>query len=52
MLAIRKTVTPDYRHETFEQWIRYIVATRFEVENKNTLNKAFELIYKPLNIQA
>ena len=52
MLAIRTTAQPDYRHETFEQWIRYITLTRFEVENKNTLNAAFDLIFKPLNIQA
>jgi hypothetical protein len=47
-----KTIQPDYRHETFDKWIRYITLTRFEVENKNTLNAAFDLIFKPLNIQA
>lgn len=51
MLAI-KTTPPDYRFQTFEQWHRYIVKTRFEVENKNLINKAKDLIYKPLNIQA
>lgn len=52
MLAIKTTINPDYRYTNFDQWLRYIVATRFEVENKNTLIKAKELIYKPLNIQA
>jgi len=51
-MQLAKTTKPEQPIHNFDQWHRYIVATRFEVENKNLLNQAKELIYKPLNIKS
>ena len=45
-----KTFHPDYRFTDFDQWIRYIISERYETENKNAMNAANDLIFKPLNI--
>lgn len=51
-MNLAKTTKPEQPIRNFDQWHRYIVKTRFEVENKNLLIKAKEIIYKPLNIQS
>lgn len=45
-----RTIEPDYRYTDFNQWLRYIIATRFEVENKVTMIKIFELTNPRLKV--
>jgi hypothetical protein len=46
-----KTILPDYRFTSIDDWKRYIQFELFHTQNKNNYNKAIYIFQPRLNIQ-